>query len=123
MAIISIIAAFMMPNFLGVQDRVKEAGVRSVMHSVQLAIESFNMENTYYPQGSNISIKQLCDDYLVEPGYLAAIPKNPFTGREYQDADNAGRIVYLYNDAKGTYVLTGYKRDSNTVLQELTNNM
>lgn len=122
-SIISIIAAFMMPNFLGIQDRTKEAGVKSVMHSMQLAIESYNMENTFYPVGSGISLRQLCDDYLMEPGYVAKLPKNPFTGKEYEGTDSAGRIIYNYDEAKGRYRLVGYKKDGQTVLIELTNNM
>jgi general secretion pathway protein G len=120
-AIISIIAAFMMPNFTSVQDRAREAGVKSVMHSVQLAIEAYNMENEAYPMGTNISLKELVDNYLLQGGYVTSTPKNPFTGNEYAQSDKAGKITYIYDDASGSYKLVGYKRNGFSKLLELSN--
>jgi len=120
-AIISIIAAFMMPNFIGVQDRTKEAGVKAVMHSVQLAVEAYNMENESYPMGNNITLKDLCDDYLIQGGYLTSVPVNPFTGKEYTAGDRAGKILYYYDDSSGTYKIDGFKRNGISRLQELSN--
>jgi prepilin-type N-terminal cleavage/methylation domain-containing protein len=120
-AIISIIAAFMMPNFIGVQDRAKEAGVKTVMHAVQLAIESYNMENESYPMGTNITLRELCDNYLLQGAYLTAVPKNPFTGKDYDASDKAGKIMYFYDDASGSYKLTGFKRNGSSKILELTN--
>ncbi|MFH1710477.1 MAG: prepilin-type N-terminal cleavage/methylation domain-containing protein [bacterium] len=120
-AIISIIAAFMMPNFLGVQDRAKEAGIKAVMHSIQLAVEAYNMENEAYPMGSNISIRELIDNYLTQGGYVTLVPKNPFTGKEYAESDKAGKIIYVYDDSAGSYKLTGYKRNGMSKLLELGN--
>jgi general secretion pathway protein G len=119
--IISIIAAFMVPNILGVQDRAKEAAVKSVMHSVQLAVEAYQMENESYPMGSNISLSQLCDNYLLENGYITSIPKNPFTGLVYGENEKAGKIIYQYDDSTGVYKLIGYKRNGFSKLQELSN--
>jgi general secretion pathway protein G len=119
--IISIIAAFMVPNILGVQDRAKEAAVKSVMHSVQLAVESYNMENEAYPMGSGISLRELCDNYLLQNGYLTSVPKNPYTGNDYGDNEKAGKITYQYDDQSGAYKIIGYKRNGFSKLQELSN--
>jgi type II secretion system protein G len=121
MAIISIIAAFMMPNFIGVQDRAKEAGVKAVMHSIQLAVEAYNMENEAYPMGSNIPLRELIDNYLIQGGYVTSVPKNPFTGKEYSASDSAGKITYVYDDSTGSYKLVGYKRNGMSKLLELSN--
>lgn len=120
-AIISIIAAFMMPNFLGVQDKAKEAGVKAVMHSIQLDIEAYNMENESYPMGSNVSLRELIDNYLIQGGYVTSVPKNPFTGKEYTASDSAGKITYVYDDSAGSYKLIGYKRNGFSKLLELSN--
>jgi len=119
--IIGLLAVFLVPNLLGARDRAKEAGVKGVMHSVQLAIEAYQMENNVYPLGSDIPLESLCRNYLMVGGYVAAVPKNPFTGKEYTDADAAGKIIYRYNDATGAYTLTGYKRDGISKVLELTN--
>lgn len=120
-AIISIIAAFMMPNFVGVQDRGKEAGVKMIMHSIQLAVEAYNMENEAYPMGTNISLRELINNYLLQGSYATSIPKNPFTGKEYTESDKAGKIVYIYDDSNGSYKLIGYKRNGSSKLLELSN--
>jgi general secretion pathway protein G len=119
--IIGLLAVFLVPNLLGARDSAKEAAVKGVMHTVQLAIEAYQMENNVYPLGTNVLLESLCRNYLMAGGYLAAVPKNPFTGQEYTDADVAGKIVYHYNDATGSYVLTGYKRNGFTKVLELTN--
>lgn len=120
-AIISIIAAFMMPNFIGVQDRAKEASVKAVMHSVQLAVEAYNMENEFYPMGNDITLRELCDNYLIQGGYLTSIPKNPFTGQDYSASDKAGKIIYYYDDLSGAYKIEGYKRNGSSSILELSN--
>ena len=119
--IIGLLSLFLVPNLLGAQDRAKDAAVKAVMHTVQLAVESYQMENDVYPLGKNIPLESLSKNYLIQGGYLAAVPKNPFTGKEYVDADTAGKIVYSYDDTNGKYTLTGYKRNGMTRLLELSN--
>ena len=119
--IIGLLSVFLVPNLLGARDRAKEAAVKGVMHSVQLAIEAYQMENEVYPGGTNIPLASLANNYLTGGGYLAAVPKNPFTGVEYTDADGAGKIIYNYEDATSVYKLTGYKRNGTAKILELTN--
>ena len=119
--IIALLAVFLVPNLLGAKDRAKEAAVKGVMHSVQLAIEAYEMENLTYPIDQNVPLESLCRNYLMAGGYVASIPKNPFTGKEYKDADAAGKIIYSYDNATGKYTLTGYNRSGNRRIHELTN--
>jgi len=119
--IIGLLSVFLVPNLLGARDRAKEAAVKGVMHSVQLAVEAYQMENEAYPMGTNIPLESLAKNYLIGGGYLASVPKNPFTGKEYTDADIAGKIIYNYNDATGSYTLTGYKRNGTSKILDLTN--
>lgn len=119
--IIGMLSAFLVPNLLGARDRAKEAAVKGVLHTVQLAVEAYQMENEVYPIGKNIPLEALCKNYLMGSGYMASVPKNPFTGKEYSDADSAGKIVYSYNDTLGSYTLTGYKRNGFSKLIELSN--
>jgi len=119
--IIGLLAVFLVPNLLGAKDRAKETAVKAVMHSVQLAIESYEMENLTYPLDNNVPLQSLCNNYLMAGGYVVTIPKNPFTGAQYSDSDSAGKIIYNYNDATGEYTLTGYSRDGSKIVQELTN--
>jgi len=119
--IIGLLAVFLVPNLLGARDRAKEAAAKGVMHSVQLALEAYEMENTIYPLEKNIALASLSKNYLMPGGYLASTPKNPFTGKEYKDADKAGKIVYSYDDSTGVYTLKVYNRTGLKRVQELTN--
>ena len=119
--IIGLLSVFLVPNLLGARDRAKEAAVKGLMHTVQLAIEAYQMENEVYPMGTNIPLASLCRNYLMAGGYIASIPKNPFTGKEYTDSDVAGKIVYSYDPTTDKYTLIGYKRNGISKLHELTN--
>ena len=119
--IISLLAIFLVPNIFGAQDRAKEASVKAVMHSVQLAVEAYNMENMSYPVGKNISARSLCLNYLMPGGYIAKVPDNPFTGKEYQDSEVAGKIIYNFNEMDNKYVLEGYKRNGFSKILVLSN--
>lgn len=120
-AIIGLLSAFMVPKLLGVQDRGKDTAVKSVMHSVQLAIEAYHMENEVYPMGSDITVAALCENYLMPGNYISAVPKNPFTGKPYTAGDAPGKILYQYDDNSGNYTLTGYNRSGRGKVLELNN--
>lgn len=119
--IIGLLAMFLVPNLLGAKDRAKEAAVKGVMHSVQLAVEAYEMENQIYPLVKNTGLETLCKNYLMVGGYIASVPKNPFTGQEYKDADAAGKVIFSYDDTTGKYTLSGYNRAGAKKIQELTN--
>ena len=119
--IIALLAVFLVPTLLGAKDRAKETAVKGVMHSVQLALEAYEMENLTYQLDQNVPLESLCNNYLMAGGYMASVPKNPFTGQEYKDADVAGKIIYSYDSAGGKYTLKGYNRSGTKVIHELTN--
>jgi prepilin-type N-terminal cleavage/methylation domain-containing protein len=70
--IIGILAAIAIPNFISMQDRAKESSVKANMHTVQLAIEDFAVQNdgTYPVAG---------DDAAVQGNLPNGVyPNNPF---------------------------------------------
>ena len=70
--IIGILAAIAIPNFISMQDRAKEGSVKANMHTVQLAIEDFAVQNdgTYPVALDDAAVVGNC------PG--GAYPNNPF---------------------------------------------
>jgi type II secretion system protein G len=118
--IIGTLAGLMLPNLLKSQDKAKETSVKAVLHAFQTALESYNVDTLAYPAGTNLSAKGLYD-ILATDGYLKTAPVNPFTGKAYEDGDEAGKILYSLNSSTGLYTLTGYKRNGSTVLMTLTN--
>jgi type II secretion system protein G len=70
--IIGILAAIAIPNFISMQDRAREASVRANMHTVQLAIEDFAVQNdgTYPVAGDDAAVQGNCPSNVY--------PDNPF---------------------------------------------
>jgi len=119
--IIGLLAVFLVPNLLGGRDRAKEVAVKGVLHTTQLAVEAYEMENLVYPLEKSIALESLAKKYLIAGGYLASVPRNPFTGKDYKDSDKAGKIIYSYDDKTGRYTLKAYSRSGLRVIQELIN--
>ena len=102
-AIIAILAAIALPNFLEAQVRSKVSRVMSDMRTIGVALESYRLENTQYPGAYNQNYtgyacslgwlhviwaragtgdNRPAGFYLTTPiAYLAAIPVDPFTSR------------------------------------------
>ncbi|MFH1542383.1 MAG: prepilin-type N-terminal cleavage/methylation domain-containing protein [bacterium] len=119
--IIGLLAVFLVPNLVGAKDKGKEAAVKGVMRTVQLAVEGYEMENMVYPLEKSIALESLCNNYLMAGGYIAEVPKNPFTGQEYKDGDTAGKITFGYEDSTGEYSIKGYGRTGLRKILELSN--
>lgn len=83
-AIIAILAAIAVPNFLEAQTRSKVSRVKADQRSLATAIESYNVDNNIYPPndgwgayGSQFRIDRF--GFLTTPiSYMTAYPKDPF---------------------------------------------
>jgi type IV pilus assembly protein PilA len=76
--IIGVLVAMGIPNFIQLQDRAKEASVKSNMHTIQLAIEDFAVQTVgIYPDNgaSTTPAGQTVEDLCP----FGAYPVNPFT--------------------------------------------
>ncbi len=73
--IIGILAAIAIPNFISMQDRAREAAVKSNGHTAQLAVEDYGVQNNgSYPPAISAN-----DDIVANlPG--GAVFLNPFSG-------------------------------------------
>jgi type IV pilus assembly protein PilA len=123
--IIGILAAIAIPNYIALQDRAKEASVKSNQHTLQLAFEDFAVQTDgVYPDGPKATtpdgdtVRDLCPDGVY--------PTNPFTGKETVvtwNADPAAQGVIGANPATTDgYFIKGYGKDGMLTLQ-LTNGM
>ena len=76
--IIGILAAIAVPNFIAMQHRAQEGVVKSNMHTLQLVMEDFSVQNNgFYPLDATTTtpdgrtLAQLCP--------TGSFPLNPFT--------------------------------------------
>ena len=115
MAIIGMLTALIVPNVAQAQAKAKEASLKAIVHTVQAELESYQIDTSLYPEGDSVPVFDLC----TEIGNR--VPKNPFTGKEYESADSSGQIVYSYDIDTGEYSLTGFGQDGTTPVTVLTN--
>ncbi len=77
-AIIAILAAIAVPNFLEAQTRAKITRGKADMRSVGTALEMYRVDYGAYPYG-DYSING-CALITTPVGYIAALPADPFIG-------------------------------------------
>jgi hypothetical protein len=87
---------------------------------MQVALESYYLDHQKYPAGLAAPAEQMVI-LLKEGDYLNQTPKNPFTGKPYQSADQAGQIIYDYDEAKDHYVIKAYGRKNDQPLLLVSN--
>jgi type II secretion system protein G len=90
-AIIAILAAIAVPNFLEAQTRAKVARVQNDMRAIATALESYAVDNNHYPSSwdpkANFWINLYLDRLrpITTPiAYMTSIPPDPFIGDKTQ---------------------------------------
>jgi prepilin-type N-terminal cleavage/methylation domain-containing protein len=119
-AIIGIISSIFFPNFSRIQLKAKESSVTSTTHSLQMAVESFYLNNSKYPTGTDIEITELITT-LKTSGELTKTPKNPFTGQLYTSSDTSGKIIYNYSSETDSYAINAYGLGNTEIILTLEN--
>ena len=105
--IIGILAAIAIPNFVAMQDRAREAAVKSNGHTAQLAVEDLGVQNNgTYPDGAGA-------EALIQaamPG--GAVFTNPFAGGDGFSAGAGGAEGMVdYSDPTTTGAANLYQLD------------
>ena len=109
--IIGILAAIAIPNFISMQDRAKEASVKSNCHTVQLAAEDFSVQNNgvYAAAAADVTPG---GDNLVALLPQQALLTNPFTKAQTEPifgaATTPGQSGYVGVDPDGDGTIDGY---------------
>jgi type II secretion system protein G len=75
-AIIAILAAIAVPNFLEAQTRAKITRGKADMRSIGTALEMYRMDNGAYPYGDFTVFG--CAKITTPVAYIATIPQDPF---------------------------------------------
>lgn len=86
-AIIAILAAIAVPNFLEAQTRSKVSRVRSDHRSLATAIETYYVDNNEYPAHGYQGSQPTFDDSLLPAGYT-------FSGKTFRRRDDANTVRF-----------------------------
>lgn len=96
-AIIGILAAIAVPNFLNAQVRAKVARVEADQRSISVALESYRLDRNAYPLGLSQVDSQTGLGKLTTPTpYLSSLPPDPFAPVNTDGTALRKNYAYLY---------------------------
>jgi len=111
-AIIGILAAIAVPNFLNAQMRAKIAGAESDMRNIDTALEMYHMDNGKYPQWKDTSgvnknpVNRRLIGLTTPVSYMSTVPQDPFVygapGARLDNTQHEAYITYDYVEAWST---------------------
>ena len=108
-AIIGILAAVAIPNFLDATDEAKAARIQADLATIGAAVEIYRAKHGSYPA----SIDAMVSKSGESGGYLRAVPKPPIDGEEYSVPNSTtGEVTFTFNNV--TYSSFGTKTESST---------
>lgn len=89
-AIIGILAAVAIPNFVGMTDESKVAKIQSDLSTIGTAMEVYHVKKGgTYPD--NLSVLE------GDNGYLKEVPKPPTGAGDYKVVGNKGKVTCTFN--------------------------
>jgi type IV pilus assembly protein PilA len=101
--IIAILAAIAIPMFLSQRQKAKDAAVKEDIHSIQVGIQSYAVDNDdQYPTPSDGDVN------FLKGTQVDNWPKNAFVGGDMTASASAAAGSYTYTSDGTTYLLTGW---------------
>jgi len=98
--IIGILAAIAIPMFLSQRNKAKDAAVKEGVHSLQIGVQSYAVDNSdVYPAAGSLN--------TALSSYVDNWPKNPFTSVAMASSSAKGDYTYTV-PASNTFKLAGH---------------
>ena len=110
--IIGILAAIAIPMFLNQRNKAKDASVKEGIHSIQVGIQSYAVDNNDTYPGAIATNAALVDS--SGKNYVDNWPKNPFTNVLMASRTSKGDYTYTNNAASSTFTLVGHVANTST---------
>lgn len=108
-AIIGILAAIAVPNFLNAQIRAKVARVESDMKSLSTAMEAYFVDQNSYPGDHDLDRYMFGEDglfHLTTPvSYMSTLPTDPFINRTMASTLGLGNANAYASEGRPDYEL------------------
>lgn len=104
-AIIGILAAILIPNFMRARAQSLLGACQSDLHNIATSLELYYNENQGYPAAGS------WQSDLVAGGYIRSVPVSPVDRAAYGYGTNASRSSFVLSDGPDKYLqagVTGY---------------
>ncbi|HOJ61560.1 MAG TPA: prepilin-type N-terminal cleavage/methylation domain-containing protein [bacterium] len=108
-AIIGILAAIAVPNFLNAHVRAKIAKAESELRTITTALESYRLDNNIYPPWLDANgvqknpVNRRLIPLTTPVSYMPMVPQDPFLygppGARIVESQDAAYVTYDYTDA------------------------
>jgi hypothetical protein len=85
--------------------------LKSTAHTVEMALETYVLDNGDYPNGENLNAAAL-SEILIQAGVMSSVPTNPFTGSAVSATDSKGLLDYSKTDTGYTLLVYGSNTDT-----------
>lgn len=109
--IIGILAAIAIPMFLNQRDKAKEAAVKEGVHSIQVGVQSYAVDNNdVYPAEADVAVSGAVGA-MVDPW-----PNNPWNGAAMADGGGDGNFDYTQEGDGTSFTLEGIGKDGAVVI-------
>ena len=109
--IIGILAAIAIPNFIAMQDRAKEAKVKSAAHTTQLAAEDYAVRNDgIYSDAAGDLTALFPGGLLLDNAFTGAATEPQFAAAA-TTAGQVGIVAIQDNGVNVGYTITGFGKD------------
>ena len=95
-AIISILAAIGLPNFLEAQVRAKVARAKNDLRMLATALEAYHVDNHGYPQANFVPRFRRFLPLSTPIAYISTIPSDPFNSTDPGHGSFPGRAQYQF---------------------------
>ncbi|HEY3248929.1 MAG TPA: prepilin-type N-terminal cleavage/methylation domain-containing protein [bacterium] len=100
-AIIAILAAILIPNFLRSRAASLLAACQLDLRNVAAALELYNGENSAYPDAGG------WESTLTTGGYIRTVPHSPIDGASYTYLTDTNRTNFVLADGPDKYLQAG----------------
>jgi type II secretion system protein G len=109
--IIGILAAIAIPMFLGQRDKAKESAVKEGVHSIQVGVQSYAVDN------GDLYLATTTASSTTLASYVDNWPKNPWSNSAMVQATNTqGNFNYTANTGRDTFSIVGLGKGGTGVI-------
>lgn len=106
--IIGILAAIAIPMFLNQREKAKDAGCKEGIHSIQVGVHSYAVDNTDNVPTTALATASATALQTILTNYVDIWPNNQFANRDMEYKAAATDGDFAYTGVGADYTLTGY---------------